>query len=415
MSRTLFPLLLASASLATDPPPSRGGGFHDGPMEDGEFEDSMEDGFEEDADVAIEDVVRSIDNLDPTKVTNQASMRDFMGHLKKTVRDLAGDNVALRSKSDELTQNLQEAVERASAKPAATRDISGPESHLARRYVNEKSGEVRLKTSRTRFEYAGRSYDAELPGIFDDREVFGSWHEDVQKLLTQRSLARMCQKYPSTPVLDMEVARALSRAPASIAEALEKTLEARASRAFNNTSGAGGEWMPETFIPDLYEEFETPSNIAALFESVPMTGDTIRRPKLTTGVRPYLKSRITSDDPAKYTPSTPVTADDTTVIQGFAVRILVDEADSEDSAIAAVPTLQRLAVKALNDGYEDCLLEPALPLGRLRPGRRGRPPQGVHRPARAGLRSLHDPRPGLRAVRRRHGHPRGPDGRARRR
>jgi hypothetical protein len=96
--------------------------------------------------------------------------------------------------------------------------------------------------------------------------------------------------------------------------------------------------------------------LAGAFQEVAVSQSTFLRPKLTTGARPYIKSRITSDNPAHYTPSTPVTDQASMTVPGLAVRILVDEVSAEDSAVAAIPVLQRLMLSSLEDAYEDCMV-----------------------------------------------------------
>ena len=288
--------------------------------------------------------IKIVDKLDPSSVNDRECLADFLGNTRTVLKQLDGDQAATKRAIADLSGKLQQAIER--SQPAPAPEV-GDEGGL-RKYVNA-DGSLRLHSTRRSFEFAGRQYDQQTdPGLLDDRATHGEWHAEVKRAVTDRNLARLLMRRPSTPRLDAEVASVLSRAPGALRDTVE--------RAFYNGAGVGAEWIPEQFLPSLYEEFEIPRNVAGLFGVVPMTSDTVKIPKLSTGARPYIKGRVTTDDPTAYTGSTPVTADSTINITGFACRIVADEADAEDSAIAAVQNLQRIAVAAINDGYEDCLI-----------------------------------------------------------
>jgi len=89
---------------------------------------------------------------------------------------------------------------------------------------------------------------------------------------------------------------------------------------------------------------------------VDMPRATMIQPKLSTGVRPYKRNAISSDDPANYTGSTPVTADATITVSNMAVRVVYDEMDAEDAVIAMEPLVRQLVVDAINDGYCDAMI-----------------------------------------------------------
>lgn len=288
--------------------------------------------------------VKIIDRLNPSAVTDKQGLADFLGNTRSVLQQLDGDQAATKKAIADLSSKMQEAIERSQA--VAAPDI-GDEAGL-QKYVNA-DGSVRLQSERRSFQFAGKEYHQQTEaGLLDDRATHGTWHSELKQAVTDRNLARLLMRRPNTPKLDAKVASVLSKAPAGIRDNVE--------RAFYNGAGVGAEWIPEQFLPNLYEEFEIPRNVAGLFSIVPMTSDTVRIPKLSTGARPYIKGRVTTDNPTDYTGSTPVTADSTINITGLACRIVADEADAEDSAIAAVQNLQRIAVQAINDGYEDCLI-----------------------------------------------------------
>ena len=199
-------------------------------------------------------------------------------------------------------------------------------------------------------------------GLLSDPEPADQWHADLIKLASTRNLARMAMRLShkgwdgarhsdpaSTPQLDLQLYRHLKRCPS-------RSLRVAIEKAFYDTAGSGAEWIPDQFIPSVYQEFMVPRRLRALLQVVPVTGNTVLRPRLTVGARPYIKGNISTDDPRKYTASTPTTADTTISMSGLAVRCIVDDAALEDSAIAAGTILRREIVSALDDGFEDAMI-----------------------------------------------------------
>ena len=186
-------------------------------------------------------------------------------------------------------------------------------------------------------------------GLLSDPHPADAWHQDLIRLSTSRSLARMCQKVPNTPQLDYELYKHFRRCPS-------RDLRVAIEKAFNDTSGLGAEWIPDQFLPDIYQEFQTPRRLRGLLAVINVTGNTALQPRLTVGARPYIKGSIKTDDPRLYTPSTPTTDDTTINMNGLAVRVIADDAALEDSAVAAGAILRRELLAALDDGFEDAML-----------------------------------------------------------
>jgi hypothetical protein len=253
------------------------------------------------------------------------------------------------AKNKAAVKDLSDAVRVLSEKQdAAARPsyVQGTDENALKRYVHDDG--IQLHREQKRVEYAGRTYDIDQPGLLDDPNTACDWQRDLQRALRARGAARMAMRNPRTPNLDADVVSVLMRAPQGVRAGVEK--------AFNDSSGVGAEWIPDEFSTSLYEAFETPRRLASSLQSVTVSSGTFLRPRLTTGVKPYIKGQITSDDPSKYTASTPVTAQASITVAGLAVRVLLDDNASEDSAIVASTTLQRLCVQAIDDGYEDCML-----------------------------------------------------------
>tara|TARA_Y100000310_G_scaffold345345_1_gene463971 strand:- start:208 stop:1749 length:1542 start_codon:yes stop_codon:yes gene_type:complete len=199
-------------------------------------------------------------------------------------------------------------------------------------------------------------------GLLSDPAPADQWHQDLIKMVSTRNLARMAMRLSqkgwdgsrgtdpaNTPGLDYELYKHLLRCPS-------RSLRVAIEKAFYDTSGSGAEWIPDQFIPSVYQAFQVPRRLRALLQVVPVTGNTVLRPRLTVGARPYIKGNISTDDPRRYTASTPTTADTTISMSGLAVRCIVDDAALEDSAVAAGTILRREIVNALDDGFEDAMI-----------------------------------------------------------
>jgi len=192
-------------------------------------------------------------------------------------------------------------------------------------------------------------------GLLSDPQPADEWHADLVRLASTRNLARMAQRMSKsgrdadTPQLDYQLFRHLQRSPS-------RALRGAIEKAFYDTAGSGAEFIPDGFLPSVYQEFSIPRRLRALLPEVPVTGNTVIRPRLTVGARPYIKGNISTDDPRKYSASTPTTADTTITMSGLAVRTIVDDAALEDSAIAAAAILRRELVSAIDDGFEDAMV-----------------------------------------------------------
>lgn len=200
-------------------------------------------------------------------------------------------------------------------------------------------------------------------GLLDDPSVADAWQLELQKMITTRSLARFAMKMtaaksgrnsfrPSTPSLDAQVYLHLLKCPNPV---LRAGLDAH-FKAFHDAAGSGAEWIPDTFVPDLYREFQIPRGLRALFSVVEITGNTVLRPKVTRGCRPYRKGQITQDDYRHYTGSTPQTADATISMEGLACRVAADDSALEDSALVAAQIIRAEIVDALDSGFEDAYI-----------------------------------------------------------
>lgn len=291
----------------------------------------------------------------PEKLTTESvtaynkAMGNHLGKARSLLRSLGEDKAAQARAIADLKVELQAIQQQAALPRERGVDESASERDLVTRYV-DSSGRLHLKGAERTLEFGGRKVRVEQRGLLDDPSACSDWHLELQKLCATRSMVRMFAKEDrSTPKTDAAILRHMSRAPNSIRGALEK--------AITDSAAAGAEWIPEYTVPTIYEDqFKTPNRLAGLFEVVNMPTNSMKQPRIGAGARPYKKSSISSDDPASFTASTPVSSDDTITVTNMAVRVVYDEMDGEDAVVMMEPMLRRIVAEAINDGYEDCMV-----------------------------------------------------------
>jgi hypothetical protein len=281
----------------------------------------------------------------PEQITEK-SLREHLKEAAAVLTRTAGDTTATSRAVDDLSGKLQGLLE-AQARPAARNVENTSDREMMHRYTDE-TGRLYLSSTKRRLQFAGKSAEIHQPGLLDDKTICTDWQHDLQKAVERRSLVRLVAKNNATPRTDAEILQILHRAPTGIRGQIEK--------AITDTAGSGAEWIPDGTFPSIYEEFQTPNAVAALFGTIDMPNATMLQPSLTTGVRPYKRNAISSDDPTNYTGSTPVTSETTITVSNWAVRVVYDEMDAEDAVVAMEPLVRRLVVDALNDGYEDTMI-----------------------------------------------------------
>lgn len=187
----------------------------------------------------------------------------------------------------------------------------------------------------------------EEKGLLDAEQFEGEWHQELCRLAAERATVRSMMKQPHTPKSDMKLFKHIQRAPAFIRDQVTK--------AFTDTAGSGGDWIPDQFSTDLWQTFEISRSLRSLLPTVQMDRETLIVPKLVRGGRPYLKGKLTDNLPS-YAASTVETAQKTIRAAGFATLYNIDDAAAEDSAISILPAMQRQIVSDLEDAFEDCML-----------------------------------------------------------
>ena len=191
-----------------------------------------------------------------------------------------------------------------------------------------------------------------VEGLLDSSEPVNQWHADLIKMNRDRAFARMLMSTPHTPKSDLKVWKHLQKAPRFLKPAIQK--------AFNDSAGVGAEWIPDQFAADLYynleDQIQLPRVVADNLQRQAVDRNTILVPRMSRGGRPYIKGSVTSDNPAQYTASTIATSQKSITMTGMAARYVIDDQAAEDSAVLALPQLQRQIIMDLNDAMEDALI-----------------------------------------------------------
>lgn len=226
----------------------------------------------------------------------------------------------------------------------------GGDAALVSRFVRN-DGSINLARSTEKVMFAGQMVEVQRDGLLTDAPAT-EWDRELKHIALAMTIFRnVTGREPVT--LKGRLLAHCAKAPTAggFRGALEKTIQ----KSISDTAGSGAEWIPDTPISALYEDFFTPAGIAALFGTTTINGPIIV-PKITDTGRPYLKGKASTNDPDQYTASD-VTSDSQTIeVAGFAARFLVDDAATEDAIFALAPEIARRAARAISDGYEDCMI-----------------------------------------------------------
>ena len=254
------------------------------------------------------------------------------------------------SNVDRQIEDVKKAVKLLGEQAAPSTPLTGTDAET--RHFVRPDGSIRMQAEKAVVRTAGGERAVMAEGLLDADPVC-EWQRDLQKLAAQRTLIRLCQspELRHTPKTDAKIAQHLQKAPAP--------LKAGVHRVFNDSAGTGAEFIPDQYLPDLYQAFEVPSRLRGLLPSVEVDKNVVLIPRLDRGGRPYIKGQLTADDPlAKYTASTVSTAQASITIKGLATLYNVDDAAAEDALISGglLPMLARQISADLEDAFEDCMI-----------------------------------------------------------
>lgn len=253
--------------------------------------------------------------------------------------------------SKQFADRLRAVEERSAFAGAKMASPQGTERDLiTRTMVNDR---VVGRSGRLPTKFAGMDVDVEVEGIFDGAPM-SQWDTDLKLLAIGRTIYRMAKGANApTPTFNAKILSHLAKAPE--AGGFRKAVEAWVAKSISDTATSGAEWIPDVPLSTLFEEFYTPNGIAALFGTTQINGP-ILIPGITDTFRPYLKGKVTTNDPSQYVASDITTSNTTIEVVGFAVRSVIDDAATEDSIIPLLPEIQRRMGRAVADAYEDCMI-----------------------------------------------------------
>jgi HK97 family phage major capsid protein len=221
-----------------------------------------------------------------------------------------------------------------------------------KKYIR-KDGSLQLRAEKKQINIGGQgTITIEAKGLLDDKETSNEWQARLIDINRKRNFARSLMLNPHTPTLDLKLQRHLSTAPDSVKAGIE--------RAYTGGAGAGQEWTQAELISELHETYEAPLRLRSLLPVQEVSRGSLIIPTLTRGGQPYIQSTISTDDPraaANLYPASTVSTGQTVInMGGMSVRFVVDQAASEDSALALASVLGRNISESIEAGFEDCMI-----------------------------------------------------------
>lgn len=277
---------------------------------------------------------------------------DLVAHFKAVAAEISGtkDEAGKHQKAAaDFADRLRVIEERAAFAGAREAQATGNTAQLIERTM--VNGQVLLRGGKIRSEFAGQPVDIEVDGLLDGAPIT-EWDKEFKRLALARTMYRMATGRP-TPKIDGMILAHAAKAPT--ANGFRKAIENTIKKSISDTASSGAEWIPDVPVSTLFEDFYTPNGIAALFPTINIMGPTLI-PQITDTFRPYLKGKVTTNDPSQYTASDATSANTTIETVGFAVRSVIDDAATEDSIFPLLPEIQRRMGRAVADAYEDCMV-----------------------------------------------------------
>jgi len=189
-------------------------------------------------------------------------------------------------------------------------------------------------------------------GPMDARAEASEWQWELRQLVSeQRTVASMVRAVhhqrhhmpfqgDPTPQYTERIRRHLALAPGSIRDQI--------TRAFNDTSGVGGELIQDQRLP-IFDDtaWRQDSGIEALFPRFNVSTRQGTVPRIGEGVVAYLAGQATSNDPAKFAASDPATSEVAYSVVKLAARVVIDGDAAEDAYMAVVPLYMEHGLRAL--------------------------------------------------------------------
>ena len=249
----------------------------------------------------------------------------------------------LGKRGDDLAENIEAKAEDLKAVSRRLHELEN-RAHMAtaqsqgdaemRHYVDGERIRWADETTRDGIERKGLITDTPRP----------DWQRELRTLVSDRNLAKKFVARGGTPKLDARISEHLAKGPDSV------------RRIFADGAGIGAEFIPDVLVPDLYSAMYEARRVEALFPTLSMPAATTLLPFVTLGSTPYIGAAPATNDPAKFTASSDVTAQRTLNAKSFRVRMQADDDALEDSIVMALPMLRSSVVSAIVDGVEDAIV-----------------------------------------------------------
>lgn len=281
---------------------------------------------------------------------NSAELVATFRTIGEEINRTGGELEAHKRAAADFADRLRVIEERGAFSSARMAEPTGTERDLVSRTMVGDT--VMFRSGRVPVQFAGTTVDVEAAGLFDGAPIT-EWDHELKRIALCRTIYRVAFPGRLTPKFDAMILAHLARAPE--AGGLRKAIEARVRKSISDTAGSGAEWIPDVPISTLFEDFYTPNGVAALFPVINIAGPVLI-PSITDTFRPYLKGKVTSNDPSQYVASDSTSANTTIETVGFAVRSVIDDAATEDSIFPLLPEIQRRMGRAVADAYEDCMI-----------------------------------------------------------
>ena len=262
---------------------------------------------------------------------------------RKALADIANEQKRLKALNRDLSENMEKKTaelkkiqQRMSEMEAGSTAYTGSRGDGSAAQYVRRDGTVRLK---------GESTDehAYMPGLLDDTPK-SDWQKAFQDSVDDYNMVKAIRRNGDAP-----------KARARMLD-IARTAPVEVRKAFVDSSGSGGDFIPDVMLPQLERNLTLSRRLAAAFETVPMADKTVILPFLNTGFRPYKRNVVTTDDPAQFTSSSMSTTSRTITATGFSVRAQIDADASEDSILAVLPLTRQELIAAIVDGEEDSIL-----------------------------------------------------------
>lgn len=296
---------------------------------------------------AAEKLAKTIRDLEQASKSQGGQIANF----EQALTDLKASLKEVKQAQDALNRapasDTPSDVDKAYAVPAANRDkVSGGVADLSRgqklkagqgRWVGSSGGVVRLLGGMERGRWA--------PGLLDDPTPKNDWQREAQERAEEIAWVKAFRGEASRE-LWQGLADHMKAGPPQVA------------KVFADNAGEGGEFIVSIPMTMLERTAELERQVEALLMTLDVPSSTVTMPFLTTGAQPFIHGQPVAGDnnPGVLPKSVPSTAERTINVRTLTVNIPVDRDAAEDSIIAAIPLMQRLAGEALRDGSEDCLI-----------------------------------------------------------